>query len=149
MHAAWDSSVMENSDPNVKITGGIANFVPKGKDDPPKLAGRNCITNEVYWRMSLLLREVLNDDSYLDPNTDEDKWFEAAVRACVLVNENNLVLERFKGVPNHTTNPKLDVCTGLEIRDCLWAAAKPTTAGLEQDWVCWRLTMSQPQSMST
>jgi Glycosyl hydrolase family 76 len=103
MHEAWDPSEVPNSDPNVKISGGIAN----NSTSKAELAGRNCVTNEVFWRLSLILAEVMNDGTFLDPSTNEEKWFESAVRQCVLLNENNLVLERFKGVPNHT-DPKVD-----------------------------------------
>jgi hypothetical protein len=104
MHEAWDTSEMPNTDPNVKITGGIANIIDA---NTPKMSGRNCVTNELYWLLSLLLVEVMKDKSFLDPLTDEEKWFESAIRQCVLANANNLVLERFKGVPNHT-NPNVD-----------------------------------------
>lgn len=115
MHAAWDPTRVPNDDPKINIFGGINNSI-KGVNDQIKLAGRNCVTNEVYWLLSLLMARVMNDKSYLDPATDESALFNAAINANILSrvdmingqqDDTDLVLERFKGVPNYT-NPKVD-----------------------------------------
>lgn len=115
MHGAWDPTRVPNDDPNINIVGGINNSI-QGVTDKVKLAGRNCVTNEVYWLLSLLMARVMNDKSYLDPATDASAWFTAAINANILSRVDmingqedytNLVLERFKGVPNYT-EPKVD-----------------------------------------
>lgn len=115
MHGAWDPTRVPNDDPTINIVGGINNSI-QGVSDKVKLAGRNCVTNEVYWLLSLLMARVMNDKSYLDPATDASAWFTAAINANILSRVDvingqedytNLVLERFKGVPNYT-DPKVD-----------------------------------------
>jgi hypothetical protein len=40
------------------------------------LTGRNSVTNEQYWLMSVRLAAFTNDQKYLDPDTDILKWFD-------------------------------------------------------------------------
>jgi hypothetical protein len=93
MHTAWDPSPMENTDPNVHISGGIwnCNHCPG-----VTLAGRNCVTNEVYWLLSHLASATFGS-KFNDSNSNEAVWFHQAKANNVLFDANNLVLERFKG----------------------------------------------------
>jgi hypothetical protein len=94
MHTAWDPSVMQNDDPNVHISGGIWN----SRQSTSYLAGRNCVTNEVYWLLCHYLSVAIGNQ-FMDPNTDEAVWFSQAKASNVLFDDNKLVLERFKGSP--------------------------------------------------
>jgi len=92
LHTAWDPSVMENDDSNVRISGGIWNY----NKSPQPLYGRNCVTNEVYWLLCQDLSVAIGNQ-FMDPSTDEAVWFSQAMASKVLFDDNKLVLERFKG----------------------------------------------------
>ena len=94
MHTAWDPSVVENDDPNVRISGGIWN----SRQSDSYLAGRNCVTNEVY-RVLCHYLSVAIGPQFMDRNTNEAVWFSQAKTSNVLFDDNKLVLERFKGSP--------------------------------------------------
>jgi len=95
LHANWDNSALNwqvNGKP-VSITGGIPNTA-----QDLELAGRNCVTNECFWRLSELLA-VAFGSQYLDPNTNESNFFAQARDQNVLFTGNNLVWQRFLGLP--------------------------------------------------
>ena len=80
MYTAWDPSVMQNDDPNVRISGGIWN----SKQSNSYLAGRNCVTNEVYWLLCHYLSVAIGPQ-FMDPNTNEAVWFSQAKTSNVLL----------------------------------------------------------------
>jgi hypothetical protein len=90
MKGGWDNSPLPNLP---TISGGIWN----NKDGSSYLAGRNCVTNEVYWLLSYFLSVTQNDQKYIDPSTDVAAWFSQAKTQGVLFDSGGLVLERFKG----------------------------------------------------
>jgi hypothetical protein len=81
------------------ITGGIPNTSADAT-----LAGRNCVTNECYWRLSGLLGETFGQH-YLDPKANANKFFLQAKTQGILFDGSGLVYERFLGFPN-TDHPE-------------------------------------------
>src|SRR6516225_9957880 len=81
------------------ITGGIPNI----SDDTQKnseLAGRNCVTNEVFWRLSTNLYNAAGPHShYLNADANVNKLFGQAKNQNILFDDNGLVFERFYGLP--------------------------------------------------
>jgi hypothetical protein len=90
MKGGWDNSPLPNLP---AISGGIWN----NKGGSGYLAGRNCVTNEVYWLLSYFLSVAQNDKKYIDPYTDVAAWFSQAKTQGVLFDSGGLVIERFKG----------------------------------------------------
>lgn len=99
LHNCWDQSRIPNSDPAVDISGGIWNC----NHSSSYLAGRNCVTNEVYWLFSLYMKNAFGD-KYLDPNTNSAYWFSQGLSQNVLLNSEGLVRERFKGTTDNPYN---------------------------------------------
>jgi hypothetical protein len=97
LNACWNNTEVTWVDSNNKehtITGGI----PNTWDDSIKLAGRNCVTNECYWLLSIFLTSTFSADgnNYLDPNANN--FFAQGTNPNILFNRNGLVLERFFGM---------------------------------------------------
>jgi hypothetical protein len=107
LHACWNPTPISGKDQNGKpytITGGIPNTSTSGD---LLLAGRNCVTNECFWRLSTQLFLAIpapGGQYYLDPNTNVNNFFAQAKNNGILFANNGLVLERFFGLPN-TDNP--------------------------------------------
>lgn len=99
LHNCWDTSVMPNRDPVVKISGGIWNC----NHNASYLAGRNCVTNEVYWLLSMYMKNAFGE-KYIDPKTNSAIWFSQAMDQNVLFNSASLVRERFKGTASPQEN---------------------------------------------
>jgi hypothetical protein len=101
LHACWDPTpipVTTKDGMPANITGGIPNTSGNGL-----LAGRNCVTNECFWRLSTYLYKAYGPDgqNYLDPNTNVNNFFAQAKDYGILFySSNGLVLERFFGLPN-------------------------------------------------
>lgn len=104
MHAAWRDTPVPSNDNKVPlpISGGISNTL----DLSLPLAGRNCVTNEVFWQLSNLLYEVGQDQAYLDPKTDSSDWFSKANSLNLLIDDRGLIRERFVNaswyIPNYS-----------------------------------------------
>ncbi|MBU6455740.1 MAG: hypothetical protein KGS72_28475 [Cyanobacteria bacterium REEB67] len=99
MNSAWDPSLMKNIDPQVQIYGGVPNST-----DDVTLSGRNCVTNEVYWRLCWTLFDITHDANFLPKDQDAATWFAAGKKAGVLFNPDGLVNERFKGTKDFNPN---------------------------------------------
>jgi hypothetical protein len=100
LHACWDPTpiVWTGRNGTCTITGGI----PNTRNNTLLLAGRNCVTNECFWRLSTYLHLAYAPDGqyYLDPNTNVNNFFAQAKNQGILFDSNGLVLERFFGLPN-------------------------------------------------
>jgi hypothetical protein len=99
LHACWNSSSITGADQHgiaYTITGGIPNT-----SDDLLLAGRNCVTNECFWRLSTQLSQAVpaKTQYYLDPKTNANNFFAQAKDLGILFDGNGLVLERFYGLP--------------------------------------------------
>jgi hypothetical protein len=105
LHACWDPTPISWTGGNglpYTITGGIPNT-----SDYTLLAGRNCVTNECFWRLSTNLWAAIpapDGQYYLDPNTNVNNFFAQAKNQGILFDSNGLVLERFFGLP-YTNQP--------------------------------------------
>jgi hypothetical protein len=92
MNGGWDRN---NTPP---IPGGVWNCDRLDID----VSGRNCVTNEVYWLMSLHLYRATQDKTYLDPSSAD--WFVQAKDQNLLfigtAGKEYLIGERFKGERN-------------------------------------------------
>jgi hypothetical protein len=100
MQTAWDpTSLSWTNSPGqaVQITGGIPNTTGSGL-----LAGRNCVTNESYWRLCQVLNAAFNNN-YDDPKTYESDFFIQALNQNILFDGDGLVLQRFLGLPPSPT----------------------------------------------
>jgi hypothetical protein len=96
-----------NTTNNVPIGGGIWN-----NDQGLDMSGRNNITNELFWLISLRLYDLTKDKSYLTipgfANESMDAWYQKAIGADLLyvdvVSMNGMtykqVRERLKGMSN-------------------------------------------------
>ncbi|HEY9760678.1 MAG TPA: hypothetical protein V6C97_36300 [Oculatellaceae cyanobacterium] len=101
-HNGWDDS---NVGPNIPIPGGI----PNTKKDEI-LAGKNCVTNSLFWLLSLMLHSADKDPNapkYLDPKTNSSVWYQQAISQRLLFSDENLVRERFRDAPNYVDWPWL------------------------------------------
>jgi hypothetical protein len=96
LNACWDISTIswESNGRSYAINGGIPNTLSSAP-----LAGRNCVTNECYWRLSAILGDTFGQH-YLDPNANADSFFEEAKTQNILFDGSGLVYERFLGLPN-------------------------------------------------
>ncbi|MDZ8264658.1 hypothetical protein [Nostoc sp. ChiQUE01b] len=96
LNACWDNSPIywQKDGKNYTITGGIPNTL-----DAAPLAGRNCVTNECYWRLSTILGNTFGQH-YLDPNANANNFFLEAKTQSILFDSSGLVYERFLGLPN-------------------------------------------------
>lgn len=99
MNAFWQTSAVTWETPDKKshsITGGVPNTLNGGT-----LAGRNCVTNEVYWALSNLLT-VEFGNHYSDPKALASDFFKQGFDQGILQKSNNLVYERFYYMPGST-----------------------------------------------
>lgn len=96
LNACWDDSKIEweYDHKSYSITGGIPNTTGGGL-----LSGRNCVTNECYWRLSAMLGDTFGQH-YLDPNANANNFFLEAKDQGILFDGSGLVYERFLGMPN-------------------------------------------------
>jgi hypothetical protein len=96
LNACWDNSPInwQMDGKSYTITGGIPNTLGDAT-----LAGRNCVTNECYWRLSSFLGRIFGQH-YLDPNANANNFFLQAKTQSILFNGSGLVYERFLGLPN-------------------------------------------------
>ncbi|OSC42893.1 hypothetical protein [Mycobacterium decipiens] len=102
LNASWDPTAITwtKEGTTYTITGGIPNTA---KTPDVLLAGRNRVTNELYWYLSSALYGNFGDH-YRDPNANGNSFFRQALDQSILLNSSGLVYERFLGLPN-TTNP--------------------------------------------
>lgn len=121
MHLGWQDTP---AGPGLEIIGGIPNTTNNGVE----LAGKNCVTNELYWLLSLNLSRALDDPSYLDPSTDSAKWFLAAKNESRLLSKTGMVYERFDGLPFFDSSWTWLGDQGLFLHCCLAAASAPLKA---------------------
>jgi hypothetical protein len=102
LHACWNPTPISGRDRNgtpYTITGGI----PNTWDDSLILAGRNCVTNECFWRLStelFLAVPAPGGQYYLDPTTNVNNFFAQAKNQSIIFDSSGLVFERFFGLPN-------------------------------------------------
>lgn len=99
MNAFWQNSSVSwdvgegNNKKHYSVTGGVPNTL--GSDT---LAGRNCVTNEVYWALSNMLTTDFGAH-YKDPGALASNFFKQGFDQDILHDSNNLVYERFFGMP--------------------------------------------------
>ncbi|HEY9681035.1 MAG TPA: glycoside hydrolase family 76 protein [Oculatellaceae cyanobacterium] len=116
MHNGWDDSLVG---PDVPIRGGVPNTT-----NDAVLAGKNCVTNSLFWLLSLMLHNLEKNSKYIDPKTNSDEWYQQAINLRLLFSDENLVRERFKGAPNFVDWPWLgdqglflQCCKTIEVTD--------------------------------
>ncbi len=99
MNSFWQtSSVSWDIDgAHYSVSGGVPNTL----DTAPTLAGRNCVTNEVYWALSNMLFANFGDH-YKDPNALASDFFRQGYEQRILFNSKNLVYVRLYGMPGST-----------------------------------------------
>lgn len=102
LNACWDSDQIkwQKDGRDYIITGGIPNTL---QSELP-LAGRNCVTNECYWRLSTTLGQNFGSH-YLDCNANANDFFLQARSQSILFDSSLLVYERFLGLPG-TKHPQ-------------------------------------------
>ena len=96
LNACWNTTPIswKKNGTQYTITGGI----PNTSNGSPMLAGRNCVTNECYWRLSSILGQTFGDD-YLDSKANANDFFLQAKAQSILFDPSLLVYERFFGLP--------------------------------------------------
>lgn len=101
MNAFWQTSTVswDINNAHYSVSGGVPNTL----DPAPALAGRNCVTNEVYWALSNLLFTEFGSH-YKDSNALSSDFFRQGYEQAILFNSNNLVYERFFGMPGGSTD---------------------------------------------
>lgn len=100
-NTAYGSVSQDNAACPANITGGTYNQSPEDNDNPP-MQGRNSVTNEGYWLLSLgLARLNPTVPWFASAANDEAAWFQKFLafppnRGCGtgILNANGLVLER-------------------------------------------------------
>jgi hypothetical protein len=102
LHACWDPTPIVFTD-KYGFTDTITGGIPNTRNSTLLLAGRNCVTNECFWRLSTDLAAATpasGGQNYLDPNTNVNNFFAQAKDQSILFDSDGLVLERFLGLPN-------------------------------------------------